>query len=78
MMRLYLRLALVVVGLIAGVILFAFTFTAAAVVVVVTLLILALVGRPPQVQWHFEKRKFEHGQKPPLVIDHDPNDLPKQ
>ena len=73
MWRAYVRLALIVVGLAAGLILFAFAFTAAAVVVALTFLALALFGRPPRVSWTVVRQAHHHGDEP-LTIEHDPNE----
>jgi hypothetical protein len=79
MFQAYLRLVLFVAGLAGAVILFAFAFTAAAVVVLVALLVLAIFGRGPRIQWTVVRRStLEREQRPPPVIDHDPNDLPRR
>jgi hypothetical protein len=87
MLRAYVRLALLVAGLVGAVVLFAFAFTAAAVVVFVTLAVLALFGRRPNVQWwvvregqgaQWDRPQQERVEpKAPITIDHDPNDLPR-
>ncbi len=83
MLRVYVRLALLVLGLCAAVVLFAFAFTAAAIVVLIGFVVLALIGRSPRIQWmivrqprHDATRPFER--RSGLTIDHDPNDLPPQ
>jgi hypothetical protein len=80
MLRAYFRLILFVLAIAGAAILFAFAFSAAAVVVFVTFVVLALFGRPPQVDWwtvHQEQRRQDdENRRPPLTIDHDPNDLP--
>lgn len=87
MLRAYLRIVLFVAGLIGAAILFAFAFSAAAVVLLVTLVMVALFGRPPNVQWWVVRddrraawnhpRQDQTAHKEPLTIDHDPNDLPR-
>ena len=87
MLRAYARLALIVVGLIGAVILFAFAFTAAAVVLVITLAVLALFGSRQTVQWWVVRGdqrpvldRPAHERVPPkepITIDHDPNYLPR-
>jgi len=90
MLSAYLRLSLVVAGLIGAAVLFVFAFTAAAVVVFVSLLVLALLGKPVKVDWWtrgrptgqqdgsqpFDPRFPGQDTKQPVTIDHDPNDLP--
>ena len=73
MWRIYIRLALIVVGLAAGMVLFAFAFTAAAIVVALVFLALAVFGRPPRVGWTVV-RQTPHQGDDPLTIDHDPNE----
>jgi hypothetical protein len=73
----YLRFALFIAGLVGAVILFAFAFTAAAIVVVITVLLLLIFGKKNQVRWDFVRRTgAQQTERPPLIIDHDPNDLP--
>jgi len=91
MLSAYLRLAMIVAGLIGATILFAFAFTAAAVVLFVALVVLALLGRPVKMNWWmrrpgtnpddiFQRRnpfgRQDEPRREPLTIDHDPNDLP--
>ena len=73
MWRVYIRIAVIVAGLAAGVLLFAFAFTAAAIVVALGFLALALFGRPPQVTWTVVRQTHHHGDEP-LTIEHDPNE----
>ena len=73
----YLRFALFIAGLIGAVILFAFAFTAAAIVVAITVLLLLIFGKKQQVRWEFVRRSDRvEAERSPLIIDHDPNDLP--
>ena len=73
MWRFYLRLALLVVGLAAAMVLFAFAFTAAAIVVALIFVALALFGRGPRVSWTVVRPTDRQGDAP-LTIDHDPNE----
>jgi hypothetical protein len=79
MLRAYFRLVLFVLAFAAAAVLFAFAFTAAAVVAFVIIVLLALFGRPPQVDFWTVRREDHQStvdRRPPLTIDHDPNDLP--
>jgi chromate transport protein ChrA len=64
-----LRIVVIIFALIGAVMLFAFAFTTAAVIVLVLLLIGFIFGRGRRTKWTV----IERG---PVVIDHDPNDLP--
>jgi hypothetical protein len=78
MLRIYLRVALFLVGLVAAIVLFAFAFTAAAIVTLIGLAVLLLFGRVRTIEWEAERRaRTDADHRPPLIIDHDPNDLPK-
>ncbi|MDX2144766.1 MAG: hypothetical protein SFV19_15530 [Rhodospirillaceae bacterium] len=75
----YLRLALIVVSLIAALALFLFAFTAAAIIAMVVALGVLIFGRKAApgvwVLRHASMGK-DTQHRPPVVIDHDPNDLP--
>jgi len=76
MLASYLRIALIILGLVGAAILFAFAFSVAAVVVLVLLLVGLIFGRRPGTKvwvWRAESKPVAPA---PLTIEHDPNDLP--
>lgn len=76
MFAFYLRVALIIAGLIGAVILFAFAFTAAAVVVLILLLIGLVFGRGTRSTVFVWRGPPAPSARPPLTIDHNPDDLP--
>lgn len=79
----YLRIVFIVLALIGGVVLFAFAFTTAAIIVGVLLIVGLIFGRGKTGVWVMRRdappNPFDQNQPPrdgPVLIDHDPNDLP--
>jgi disulfide bond formation protein DsbB len=76
MIALYVRIALVIIGLIGAAILFAFAFSIAAAVVLVLLLVGLVLGRGPKGEMWVWTRSSTSPSRGPVTIEHDPNDLP--
>jgi disulfide bond formation protein DsbB len=76
MFAFYLRVALIIAGLIGAVILFAFAFTAAAIIVLVLLLVGLVFGRGMRSRVFVWRGPPAQAPRPPLTIDHNPDDLP--
>ncbi|MBM3512456.1 MAG: hypothetical protein FJX59_01930 [Alphaproteobacteria bacterium] len=76
MISFYLRIAFVIIGLLAAVVLALFAFTTAAIVVLVALIVAAVFGKKKPGVWVISREKWNVHRDHPKVIDHDPNDLP--
>ena len=72
----YLRIAFIIIGLIGAALLFAFAFSVAAIVVLVLLLVGIIFGRKSGGQVWVWRQQTTQRQNEPMIIDHDPNDLP--
>lgn len=78
MISFYIRIALLIVGLVVALVLAVFAFTTAAIVVLVALIVAAIFGKKRTGVWVVSREQWTASRHHPKVIDHDPNDLPPE